>query len=189
MRMIHFQDSMKSTGDHSDHESRIIGLNASGPYGKLSGQLALFGQFIGDWDILERRYKLEDGTWRTTKGELHWGWILGGRAMQDVWTAYDETAGELDQIGTTIRFYDPERQAWKSTWISPLHGTVMEFEGRAEGSEIVLVNRDGKEVNKWIFYEIRKDSFLWRSEVSADGGEKWATTMEMKIRRQSQSNG
>jgi hypothetical protein len=29
-----------------------------------------------------------DGTWVKMKGEVHFGWILGGTAVQDVWMGH-----------------------------------------------------------------------------------------------------
>ena len=40
----------------------IIGLGADEPFPELKEKLSLFGQFIGDWDIIEARYPQPDGT-------------------------------------------------------------------------------------------------------------------------------
>ena len=65
--------------------SVIKGLMANGPDVSLKEKLMLFGQFVGDWDIVEARYMQADGTGVKMKGEVHFGWILGGTAIQDVW--------------------------------------------------------------------------------------------------------
>jgi hypothetical protein len=116
----------------------IQGLASQGPDPELKEKLALFGQFVGDWDIVEDRYLEADGMWTRGKGELHWRWILGGRALQDVWASTNEETGELTPDGTTIRFYDPKIDAWRSTWISPTQGAVKTFIGRPVGKEVVL---------------------------------------------------
>jgi hypothetical protein len=46
----------------------IKGLGAHEPYPDLKEELALFGQFVGDWDILEARYPQPDGTEVKRKG-------------------------------------------------------------------------------------------------------------------------
>jgi hypothetical protein len=66
------------------NEWEIKGLVANGPDPILKEKLMLFGQFIGNWDIIEARYVQPDGTWVNMKGEVHFGWILGGTAIQDV---------------------------------------------------------------------------------------------------------
>jgi hypothetical protein len=44
----------------------------------------LFGQFIGDWKIIKDRYVQGDGSSVEMRGEVHFGWILSGLAIQDV---------------------------------------------------------------------------------------------------------
>ncbi len=86
----------------------------------------LFGQFIGDWNIIEARYVQADGTCAKMKGEVHFGWILGGTAIQDVWMGSRE-GEKVTLFGTTTRFYDTKIEAWRSTWLSPIKGIVQTF--------------------------------------------------------------
>jgi|SRR5579872_5713725 len=162
----------------------IPGLAAQGPDPELKEKLMLFGQFVGDWEIVEDRYLEADCSWVRGKGELYWRWILDGLALQDVWASLDETTGRIIPDGTTIRFYDPKIDAWRSTWISAAQGVVKPFIGRQVGKEIVL---EGKTVDgfpaKWIFSEITPNSFLWHSEETRDDGKTWTLREEMKIRR------
>jgi hypothetical protein len=159
-------------------------LASQGPDPELKEKLALFGQFVGDWDIVEDRYLEADGTLTRGKGELHWRWILGGRALQDVWSSTNEETGEVTPDGTTIRFYDPKIDSWRSTWISPTQGAVKAFIGRPVGKEIVLAGKspEGFPV-KWIFSGITPNSFRWHSEETRDQGESWTLREEMQIRR------
>ncbi len=161
----------------------IDGLGAKGPDPQYAEKLALFGRFVGDWDILEDRYLEPDGTWVKSRGELHWGWILGGRAVQDVWMSIDEETGRPVPEGTTVRFYDPKIDAWHSVWLSPGQGAVKTFTGRQVGEDIVLEGKtvEGRPV-KWIFSEITPSSFRWHAEeLQADGT--WTLREEMRIRR------
>ena len=162
----------------------IAGLGADGPFPGLEDKLRLFGQFVGDWEIVEDRNLGEDGTLTRSRGELHWGWILGGRAVQDVWMTIDEETGRSSPDGTTVRFYDPAIDAWHSVWLSPNQGAVKAFVARAAGDEIVLEGKtaDGRPL-RWFFSEIAPDSFRWHSERSLDGGKTWMLTEEMRIRR------
>jgi len=167
---------------------QIIGLDAHRPYHGMEGKLALFGQFVGDWDILEDRYLQSDGTWAVTKGELHWRWILNGKAVQDVWAFTEGKTGKPIPEGTTVRFYEPKIDAWHSVWISPNQGVVKTFIARKVGDEIVLdgESHDGCPV-KWIFSEISHESFRWRSEETRDEGKTWTMKEEMRIQRRKES--
>lgn len=168
----------------SDVGWALEGLASGGPLPELKEQLALFGQFVGDWDILENRSLQKDGTWSRSRGALHWRWVLEGRALQDIWTSFDAKSGKEIVWGTTIRFYDPKIDAWRSTWISPRQGVVRTFVGRTAGREIVLEGSDPEgRPEKWVFFEIMPDSFKWRAEASNDGGRTFVLEEVMLIRR------
>jgi hypothetical protein len=98
----------------------------------------LFGQFVGDW-VGEATFFKDDGSEVPGgKGEVHFAWILGGRAIQDVWMIENPKSKEMNPGGTTLRFYDPEGDSWQSTWVSPGQNTTLTFTGREVGEEIVL---------------------------------------------------
>src|SRR5205823_14803511 len=81
-------------------------LLAAGPQSKMRDKLDLFGQFVGNWDV-DIVNHLPDGRTQTVTGEWHFGWILGGAAIQDVWmapTRAQRQAGDaLIGYGTTLR--------------------------------------------------------------------------------------
>jgi len=169
---------------------KIIGLEAKGPLAGMEEKLALFGQFVGDWDIVEARYPQPDGTEIKGRGEIHFRWILEGRGVQDTFCMIDEKTGKVVPAGTTVRFYDPGIDAWHSVWISPRQRVVQPFVARSVKGEIVLEGKspDGKYPEKWIFSEIRRDSFRWHSETTHDDGKKWVLTEEMQVRRKNPSS-
>src|SRR5262249_52253306 len=99
-------------------ESAMIeALHSSRPRAQLVQKVRLFGQFVGSWDVEVINYK-PDGSQETVPGEWHFGWVLDGRAIQDVWIAPKRSlrAGneEVGEYGATLRFYDPEIDAWRS---------------------------------------------------------------------------
>jgi hypothetical protein len=163
----------------------IVGLGSSAPDKELAEKLMLFGQFVGDWDILEDRCLTSDGTWKSQRGELHWGWILGGKALQDVWMTIDPSTGNAIPEGTTIRFYNPKIDAWNSIWLSASQAAVRTFIGRKVLDEIVLEGETDGHAVKWIFSEITSNSFRWRAEETRDNRITWILTEEMRIRRRS----
>ena len=139
-------------------------LRAEGPFPQLSAELDLFGRFIGAWD-LEWHGRDKTGNPTVVAGELHFGWILDGRAIQDIWRVPLNPADGVRMRGfhgTTIRFYDPQIGAWRSTWIDPLNGRVRRFIGRTESGAIVLDGLDEDPKERWTFLDITPDSFLWR---------------------------
>jgi hypothetical protein len=162
----------------------IKGLGANCPDSNLKKKLMLFGRFVGDWDIIDARCLQADGTWVKMKGEVHFGWILGGTAIQDVWMGCRERSKKMIMFGTTIRFYDQKIGAWRSTWLSPLKGLVQTFIGHEVKGEIVLEHKTAEGYpEKWVFSQITPRSFRWHSEETHDEGKTWVLTEEMQIQK------
>ena len=44
------------------------------------------------------------------------------------------------------------------------------------------LTRDGRP-ERWVFSDVRADSFRWRAEESRDGGRSWAVTQRVVARR------
>jgi hypothetical protein len=168
----------------SNRRTSIEGLNSDGPCPEFKEKLMLFGQFVGDWDIVGVQSPSPGGVAFKERGEVHFGWVLNGRAVQDVWMTYDEKSRRAIPVGTTIRVYDPAIDAWQSTWISVLRRSVQTFEARQVGEEIVLAGttKEGYP-ERWIFSDIKPRSFRWHSEETHDRGKTWVLTEEMKIQR------
>jgi hypothetical protein len=165
----------------------IDALHVSSPAADLAERLMLFGQFVGSWNLqwfgFDQRAEPS-----TMSGELHFGWVLGGRAVQDVWIVPGRGqphAGEpaLAFHGSTIRFYDASIDAWRSTWIEPVNGRVRRFIGRSVDGDIVLVSDEDEPQLRWRFTDIGPESFRWRGESSRDGGISWELDEEMVATR------
>ena len=62
----------------------IEALHVAGPAAEHADKLMLFGRFVGSWR-LEWTGTDTGGQPATMTGELHFGWVLGGRAVQDIW--------------------------------------------------------------------------------------------------------
>ncbi len=160
-------------------------LHAVSAYEPYAEKLQLFGRFVGAWDLVWHGPN-RAGERLAVPGELHFGWILGGRAVQDVWRVPLDPAdapGMRGFHGTTIRFYDPEIDAWRSTWIDPLNGRVMRFIGRPDGDGIVLTSIETDVHERWSFRDITPDSFRWTGEASGDGGRTFEQYEEMRATR------
>ena len=98
--------------------------------------------------------------------------------------AAEEGSQDVTLFGTTIRFYDPKIDAWRSTWLSPIKGLVRTFIAHKVNDEIVLESKTAEGYpEKWIFSQITPDSFRWHSEETHDDGRTWILTEEMQIRK------
>jgi hypothetical protein len=167
----------------------VEALHVPQPDPELARELMLFGRFVGSWRIdwfgLDK-----DGAPAQAQGELHFGWVLGGRAVQDVWIMPGRhepvPAQPLPAFhGTTIRFYDPSISAWRSIWINPISGRVRRFIGSRVDGDIVLISDEEDPWLRWRFTEITERSARWLGELSDDHGATWTLEEEMRLTRTS----
>jgi hypothetical protein len=165
-------------------------LSAGGPSTDRAGNMDLYGWLIGSWDLDVTRF-LPDGTTRRRPGEWHFGWVLEGRAIQDVWVVpprgsqrQGDAAPNSNVYGTTLRVYDPRIDAWQIQWTDPVTQSYLSMIGRREGSDIVQLGKspDGNLI-RWSFSEITQESFRWRGEVSVDSGATLGLDVEFLARR------
>ncbi len=165
-------------------------LAAPGPFPDYEGKLMLFGRLVGSWDVVDTFYN-RDGTVRVQRrGEWHFGWVLEGRAIQDVILAPPlaeraETGAPAHEYGTTVRAYDPKVDAWRVTFVAPVSGATVNLLARAVGDEIWLEGRSPADKPiRWVFSEITDESFRWRGHESSDDGT-WFMEEEIVGRRRS----
>ena len=166
-------------------------LHADGPDPARADKLGLYGWIVGDWDMDVTTF-LEDGSTHRGHGEIHAGWVLEGRAIQDVWMIprlEDRTPdaaplpGAGNWYGTTLRIYDPNLDAWRIIWSDPATNFFGQQTGRAQGSDIVQTGPDPRGGSmRWTFSEVRPDSFHWTAERTADD-RTWRREVDIRARR------
>lgn len=158
-------------------------LSSPGPAADRADKMALYGQFIGDWEF-DALVTKDDGSEHRGRGEIHFAWVLDGRAIQDVWIL----PGLF--YGTTLRVYDPGLDAWHILWNDPLKQLYTRQVGRAQGQgkdqAIVQIGAADNGVPlRWSFTEITPNSFRWRGERSLDAGATWHLQADFRARRTS----
>ena len=166
-------------------------LHADGPDVGLKTKLALYAWIVGRWDM-EVTALMEDGKKHKGRGEIHAGWVLRGRAIQDVWmiprleerkSGVAQLAGTGNWYGTTLRIYDPNLDAWRILWSDPATYFFTQQIARARDDGIVQEGPDPRGgVMRWTFFEIQSDSFRWMAERAPDGN-KWRQEVGVWARR------
>jgi hypothetical protein len=152
-------------------------LRSTGPAAGQADKMALYGWLIGDWTMDATVYA-DDGSVHPAQGAIHFGWVLEGRAIQDVWIL----PGFFH--GTTLRIYDPGLDAWHILWSDPVKQYFSRQIGRARGNDIVQEGQnDAGEPTRWSFTDITADQFCWVGERSRDGGATWHTQAVFLARR------
>lgn len=173
----------------SRRSNLIEALHADLPAHDRADRLALYGWLVGSWTG-EAVCHEPDGAIRRGTCEIAAGWVLGGRAIQDVWTvpARGQPRGELPDWGifhgSTLRVYDPGIDAWHILWSDPLRQVYIRQIGRASGDDIVQVGTSHTGVAlRWRFTEITGDSFHWIGEHRPGGRAPWRPMAEYFVRR------
>ncbi len=151
----------------------------------------LYGQFVGHWTTSTTAWQA-DGSCEESTWDVHFAWVLEGRAVQDLWITpprrQDRRIGwdePLNRYSTTLRIFDPAEAGWHILWVNPPTGSIVRQFGRKVGDEIVQIGApDGHGViSRWVYRDIRRDAFRWCNERSADGGSTWQLVQEMQARR------
>lgn len=159
-------------------------LLAPGPNPSLGDEARTFDRVVGTWDA-DYSFHAEDGSVRHSRGEVIFGWILDGYALQDVFISYPKRPGDERKIVTGVRFFDAKAKVWRVVFVAPSFGVVIMMEGGAEGEDrIVLRGKDSDRASlRWSFNDIRADSFIWRGEISRDRGKTWRLEEEHHMKR------
>ena len=168
-------------------------LLADGPHPEHAADLALFGQFVGSWDLEVTSYP-DNAPPQHNTGEWHFAWALEGRAVVDVWISpargLRAASAAGGDYGLTVRFYDADLGAWRSTWLGPVRRVVRPFIARQVEDEIVLSGSFEPEVEtRWIFSHVTPASFRWRAVQSRDRWQTQRLWQEMHAVRRSGTEG
>lgn len=99
------------------------------PFPAYKKDLMLYGQLVGSWSVQSTWYD-RNGEIKKKRGEWHFGWVLGGRGIQDVLFAEGATP---DQYGTTLRCYDPALKIWHVSWMQPYGREFVHLIGKKVG--------------------------------------------------------
>lgn len=149
-----------------------------------------YGFLVGSWELDVLHYWAQNVAARGIKGEVHAGWVLEGRAVQDVWIMprrTDRTPNldkKFNMYGTTLRVWDPTIEAWRITWSNPAGNHYEQQIGRKIGDNIVqLGTRPDGTTTRWSFTEIAPNSFHWLGESLQSNGKSWLLEGEFRAQR------
>jgi hypothetical protein len=178
-----------TTAANTQKEDFPSALAAPGRSPEIPEAADAYGWLIGSWE-LDVCHFFVDVRARQIKGEVHFAWVMEGRAVQDIWIMprRTERGGEVDRklnmYGTTLRVWDADIQAWRVTWIDPVTGKRNELIGSRSCNDVVQVGRrtDGTTI-RWIFSDITPDSFRWTGESLQPDGQTWKLDAEFRARR------
>ena len=169
----------------STREAMINVLRAADANPSMGDEGKTFDRLVGTWDA-DFTFHRADGSVFHKKGELLFGWVMDGHAIQDLWIGYPSENQKERTIGTTIRFFDTTLKQWRVVFVNPQFNYVVTAQGGREGDRIVLHGRDTDGLPlRWTFSEMKPDSFHWQGEKSHDGGKTWKVEEDHHMKRRS----
>jgi hypothetical protein len=157
-------------------------LSIVGPPAAQAAQNPLFDLLVGTWDV---RYEFTDkaGKAQTSHGQVHYSWILDGKALQEIWTS-DWESKDLRPYGTTINFYDAKRQHWTAVWIYPASSmTQIMSGGDVNGAWVLTGRNEGGALERWTTTSNGRDNVVVRAEISNDDGKSWRSAGASHLQR------
>jgi hypothetical protein len=149
----------------------------------------VYGWLVGSWSLEVLRYRGIDLRGKEIMAEAHFGWVLEGRAIEDVWImpargARPPKDPTLNMYGTTLRSWDPELRAWRIAWTNPARNHRETQIGRRVGNDIVQTGaRSDGQATRWRFTEITASRFHWIGEALELDGATWRVEGEFLARR------
>jgi hypothetical protein len=169
----------------SPRSDMLTALQATGPHPSLGNHARVLGRLVGTWDV-EYVDISKDGKAIHRSGELLVGWVMDGRAIEDLWIVYPSGAGKDREVYADVRYFDPKSGTWPAIFIDPQVASVATFTGGAVGDDrIVLDSQDlvAGQTRRWSFNDIRDDSLVFRDDASSDGGKTWRLKSEYHMKR------
>jgi len=158
---------------------------AAGPTACVNEASHRFDFLAGEWIADSRRID-ESGAWHETRNPWSVETVLGGCAFVDYVDA-DFGSGRFRGMGT--RYYEPDADRWYITWMSTVEPGVLEiweggFDESGDGRFYQEIDTpSGAVISRIRWWDIRERSVEWEHALSRDGGETWAPTWRMTLRR------
>jgi hypothetical protein len=149
----------------------------------------VYGWLVGSWSLEVLRYRGVDLRGKGIKAEAHFGWVLEGRAIQDVWIMPAREGRPpndpgMNMYGTTLRSWEPALRAWRIAWTNPARSHREVQIGRRIGNEIVQTGaRADGQATRWRFTDISPDRFHWIGEALDPDGATWLVEGEFLATR------
>jgi hypothetical protein len=162
----------------------VSALKAGHPHPSLGDHAQLFGRLVGTWDVEYTDFS-KDGKATRRSGQMTFGWVMDGRAIQDLWVVDPSGARKEREVYADLHYFDAKSGAWHTVFVDPEHASVFRFTDEAVGDDRIVLDShdldDGE--TRWSFNDIRPGSFGFRAEVSADGGKTWRLQSDYHMKR------
>ncbi len=137
----------------------------------MSGPVAQFGRYVGDWKIEDEQLARDGSAWSAGNG-ARWTFecIGNGMAVQDHWRPNN------GGYGTNLRTYNANTDRWEIVWAAKAQQGLMHITARQndEGNIVMdVVSPEPPQPRRIIFYKPDEQGWDWAMQWSQDDGETW----------------
>ena len=144
----------------------------------MEGSLAEFGQYIGNWNIADRRLSQDGSEWSDGAG-ARWNFVCigNGAAIQDFWIP---NGGD---VGTNLRTWNAETESWDIAWAIKSQPGFAHIQAKknADGNIVMHYKSPQRDPPRRItFFPADSDGWSWKLEMSFDGGESWTEVYQIR---------
>ncbi len=163
-------------------ETPLAAVGMGQTEGCLTGPMAQFGRYIGDWNMTDWTLSPDGKNWTQGKG-ARWNFtcVGNGIAVQDFWMP----AGGGQ--GTNLRIYDPKKESWDIAWTakaSPGFSHITAKQDQAGNVVMHYVSPKQTPARRITFFAPEADGgWNWHLDISTDGEKTWRTVFRMKAAR------
>lgn len=110
---------------------------------------------------------------------------LDGKVLTEQFRVHDGSSKGFK--GTSISVYTPAQETWHQAWADN-QGGYFDLVGSTDGDKRIFGTppREVKGqtvIQRMVFHDITRDSFIWDWERTTDGGETWNTLWQIYYRR------
>lgn len=145
-------------------------------------QESLFDFWLGTWEVSWENRNGDKGS-----GTNHIRRILDGKVIQE---NFEITQGkQVGFKGRSLSVFNTQTKKWHQTWVDN-QGGYFNFVGETDDEKRIFITKPKKkqngntQVQRMVFYEIKKDSFTWDWESSSDEEITWNLNWRIFYKRQ-----
>ncbi len=144
----------------------------------MSGPVAQFGRYVGEWDIDDQQLQQDGVTWLPGTADRWDFYCVGdGLAVQDFWRP------EGGSLGTNLRTWNPEKERWEIVWTATqtpgvtIISAVQQDDGRIVMHYESPIPTPRRRIT---FFPPDQSGWRWVMELSNDEGSTWFEVYRIK---------
>src|SRR5262245_58816717 len=99
--------SVGSAPATDQHPGLVAALEATSPHPSWGDQAQVLGRLVGTWDV-EYTDFAKDGKATHRTGEFIVGWVMDGRALQDLWIVNPSGKRKDREVYTDLHYFEPK---------------------------------------------------------------------------------